>query len=102
MSPLRALAFLTSSALFFNVVIGAGSPSANDVTTYHNDTARTGQTLPETVLTPATVTHRPPPRTRRGGGGAGAFSPRAGTGIARPLYLWAVAVPGLGTPNVVY
>jgi outer membrane protein assembly factor BamB len=94
MSPLRALAFLTSSALFFTVVIGAGSPSANDVTTYHNDTARTGQTLTETVLTPATVNMATFRKT--------GFLPTDGNVDAQPLYLSAVAVPGLGTPNVVY
>jgi hypothetical protein len=94
MSPLRALAFLTGSALFFNVVIGAGSPSANDVTTYHNDTARTAQTLTETALTPATVNVATFRKT--------GFLPTDGNVDAQPLYLSGVAMPGLGTPNVVY
>jgi outer membrane protein assembly factor BamB len=64
------------------------------VLTYHNDLARTGQNLNETLLTPASV-------------GSGQFGPLFadpvdGQVYAQPLYLPGVIIPGKGIHNVVY
>ena len=68
--------------------------SASDVVTYHNDIARTGQNLQETILTTSNVT-------------SSSFGklftiPVDGIIDAQPLYLSAVSIPGKGTHNVVY
>jgi hypothetical protein len=64
------------------------------VYTHHNDKARTGQNLSETVLTPANVN-------------AATFGKLAtyaidGIAHASPLYVSDVTVPGVGIRNVVY
>ena len=69
-------------------------PLAVNVTTYHNDAARTGQYLHETLLTPATVS-------------AGSFGKQFATAVdgqvyAQPLYLAGLALPGHGRHNVVF
>jgi PQQ enzyme repeat len=71
------------------------TPVANaaDVTTYHNDNARTGQHLNETALTPATVNS-----TSFGKLG---FYGTDGLVDAEPLYLASVTIAG-GTHNVLY
>jgi hypothetical protein len=77
------------------LVVGAsGSAGAQvNVTTYHNDTARTGQNTQETILTPANVNS-----TQFGK----LFSvPLDGAVYAQPLYVSAVSIAG-GTHNVVY
>lgn len=64
------------------------------VVTAHNDIARTGQNLNETILTPSNVNG-----TQFGklfSQGIDAF------GQAQPLYVPGVAIPGKGTHNVVY
>src|SRR6266478_3258080 len=63
-----------------------------DVVTYHNDNARTGQNLSETILTPATVS-----TSRFGKTG---FFPVDGKVDAQPLFLSGVAIPGLGARDV--
>src|SRR5581483_2231695 len=62
--------------------------------THHNDNARTGQNLGETVLTPANVTSATFGKL---------FSyPLDGVAHASPLYVADVAIPGSGFHNVVY
>ena len=73
---------------------GSAEPLAVNVTTYHNDAARTGQYLHETQLTPATVS-------------AGSFGKQFATAVdgqvyAQPLYLAGLAFPGRGRHNVVF
>jgi hypothetical protein len=87
-----------------NSIVGCGSntgasanaatPSSIDVATYHYDNARTGQNVAETILSPANVnsTHF---------GKLGEFSV-IGKVDAQPLYLSNVAVPGVGTKNLLY
>jgi hypothetical protein len=70
------------------------SMPAIDVTTYHNDVARTGQNLSETILTPAKVS-------------ASSFGklfviPVDGKVDGEPLYLSGITVPGKGIHNVLY
>ncbi len=67
---------------------------ATDVVTYHNDNARTGQNLEETVLTTSNVS----PSTF----GKVFTLPVDGVIDAQPLYLSAVSIPGRGIYNVVY
>jgi outer membrane protein assembly factor BamB len=64
-----------------------------DVTTYHNDVARTGQNLNETVLTPGSV--------NSSNFGKLFLSPADGEVEAQPLYLGGVTISG-GTHNVLY
>jgi outer membrane protein assembly factor BamB len=68
--------------------------SATDVVTFHNDIARTGQNLHETILTTKNVESST-------FGKLFAF-PVDGTIDAEPLYLSDVSIPGKGTHNVVY
>jgi hypothetical protein len=62
--------------------------------TWHNDLARTGQNLQETLLTPANVN----PKTF---GKLFSF-PVDGQIFGQPLYVNNVAIPGKGTYNVIY
>src|SRR5256885_1786190 len=89
----HTLAALAGVALVFAATLGRLlSAAAVDVVTFHNDSARTGQNLAETFLSPVTVN-------------ATAFGKRAlitldGKVDAQPLYLSALAIPGRGTRNV--
>jgi PQQ-like domain len=75
-----------------SVTVGAPPPT-NDVTTYHDDVARTGQNLKETILTPANVNVNT--------FGALMFLPVNGKVDAEPLYLQNLLVAGQ-THNVLY
>jgi len=73
---------------------GIGVDAQVNVVTSHNDIARTGQNLNETILTPADVNP-----TQFGK----LFSqPVKGPVYGQPLYASQVAIPGEGTHNVVY
>jgi hypothetical protein len=62
--------------------------------TWHNDLARTGQNLQETVLTPTNVNYKTFGKL---------FSfPVDGQIFGQPLYVYNVAIPGKGTYNVIY
>src|ERR1035438_2500792 len=64
------------------------------VLTWHNDTARTGQNLIETILTPVNV--------RTASFGKLFVLAADGKVDAQPLYVPALAIPSNGTHNVVY
>lgn len=81
----------TSNLATLSVNIVAGS--AIDVVTYHNDVARTGQNLNETVLTTANVSSATFGKVRS--------LPVDGKVDAQPLYLGQLAIAG-ATHNVVY
>lgn len=76
------------------LTVNPAAASTVDVVTYHYDNQRTGQNLNETVLTPANVNS-----TKFGKLGAFAVDGRVD---AQPLYLSAVAMPTVGTKNVLY
>jgi hypothetical protein len=74
--------------------LGTVSATAQHIVTYHNDNARTGQNLNETLLTPANV------NTSQFGK---LFTHSVdGQVYAQPLYLANVPIPGQGVHNVVY
>ena len=75
-------------------MFGSGAMAQVNVLTQHNDIARTGQNVQETILTPSNVNP-----TQFGK----LFSqPVNGEIYAQPLYVSNVAIPGKGTHNVVY
>jgi hypothetical protein len=79
--------------IYFSLCAALAS-SATDVVTYHNDIARTGQNLQETILTTGNVNSSSFGKL---------FSvPVDGIIDAEPLYLSGVSIPGKGTHNVVY
>ena len=72
----------------------SAQPAAQGVFTYHNDPARTGQNLNETILTPRTVT-------------SAAFGKLFAVPVdeqiyAQPLYMANVVIPDQGIHNVLY
>jgi outer membrane protein assembly factor BamB len=79
----------TSNAATLTV---SGAAAAADVLTYHNDIARTGQNLNETVLTTSNVTSAK--------FGKLGFYSVDGLVDAQPLYASNVAVPGNGTHSL--
>ena len=94
-SVLRRKAVPVFAILVLFVLTCAGRVAAQvNVTTYHNDNARSGVNVKETILTPANVNSK-------------AFGRKFiqlvdGAVYAQPLYLSNVAIPGNGTHNAVY
>jgi hypothetical protein len=89
------VSLIAGTTLVLTVQVRTGAAAAStDVVTYHNDTARTGQNLNETQLTPSTVS--------MSAFGKNGFFPVDGKVDAQPLYLSSVAIPGQGTHNVLY
>ena len=68
--------------------------SAADVLTYHNDNARTGQDLDETILNPSNV--------NSSDFGMKFTDTVDGAIYAQPLYMAGVTIPGQGVHNVVF
>ena len=94
-TPLKAVAFVAASALAIAVTTRtATSLASTNVLTYHNDVARTGQNLAETILTPATVGVST--------FGKVGFFPVDGKVDGQPLLLSGVPIAGQGNHNVVY
>jgi hypothetical protein len=92
---INIVASLIGATLAFAVATRVVTSSvASDVVTYHNDNARTGQNLNETMLTPATVSASAFGRT--------GFFAVDGKVDAQPLFLSGVAIPGLGAHDVLY
>src|ERR1700736_2415718 len=81
-------------ALFFGVISFAPKLFATDVLTWHNDLARTGQNLNETILTPANVNFNQ--------FGTVFLIPADGQVFAQPLYVSHLSIPGTGVHNVLY
>ena len=81
---------VTSSAA--TLTVSSVVTATTDVLTYHNDIARTGQNLNETILNTGNITS-----TKFGKIG---FDTMDGHVDAQPLYASSVAVPGNGTHNV--
>ena len=77
-----------------SMLLGMVCVRGADVATYHNDNARTGQNLNETILTTVNVN----PNTF----GKLLVIPADGKVDAEPLYLSAVTFPGQGTRNALY
>jgi len=80
--------------LFLLALVCVSSLHAQDVLTYHNDNARTGQALAETILTPSNVNS-----TQFGK----LFQVNVdGKVDAQPLYASAMAIPSQGTHNALF
>jgi hypothetical protein len=95
MSKVRAFASLTAATLALVLTTRTvTSLAGTDVMTYHNDVARTGQNLNESILTPAIFSV-----TTFGKIG---FFPVDGKVDAQPLYLSSVSIPGGGVHDVLY
>ena len=87
-------AFRSAMVLVALALLAGGAKAQVNVLTAHNDIARTGQNLNETILTPANVNP-----TQFGK----LFSQSVNGAVnAQPLVVSGVAIPGKGTYNVVY
>jgi hypothetical protein len=86
----NAVGSVSSKAATLTVNVAAAT--ATDVLTFHNDVARTGQNLAETMLTPTNVTSTT----------FGKLASYSADGLvdAQPLYASNVAVPSNGTHNI--
>jgi hypothetical protein len=91
-SSSRSIFRITALAVF--VICGFAISSATDVTTYHNDNARSGANTSETLLTLNNV--------NSSNFGKLFTVPVDAIIDAEPLYLSKVSIPGQGTHNVTY
>ena len=103
--PFRGRALLVGAAVIIAAALSTGAvvlaagprplePGYTGQYLYRNDNFRTGQNLAETVLTPSTV--------KASQFGLQFTDTIDGYAYAEPLYVPAVAIPGMGTHNVVY
>lgn len=92
--PLATTPFILLAAGCLLLGKAQAAPIPVNVTTYHNDAARTGQFLAETQLTPATVN----------AAGFGKLFAAAVDGqvYAQPLYVAGLVIKGQGRHNVVF
>lgn len=80
--------------LAFFGTVGTAAFAQTDVLTWHNDNARTGQNLSESILTPTNVNSNNFGKL---------FEVKVdGKVDAQPLYVSGLSIPGKGTHNVVY
>jgi len=94
-SPFRVIVTNSVGSATSNAAtLTVNSAATTDMVTYHNDIARTGQNLNETILTPTSVN-----ATNFGKIG---FYGVDGKVDAQPLYLSNVTIPGQGSHNVLY
>jgi hypothetical protein len=93
MKKFGGLAAIAIAMVFALCPDAAGAPTAG-IFTYHNDNARDGQNLNETILTPANVNSKT----------FGKLFSRAVDGYvyAEPLYVNSVQIPNAGVREVVY
>src|SRR2546430_6120851 len=80
--------------LFLALIAFVPAIFAVDVLTWHNDNARAGQNLSETILTPANVNFNQ--------FGKLFVIPTDGQVYAQPLYVSNLSIPGNGIHNVIY
>jgi hypothetical protein len=80
--------------LYLFVVLALDAHAQNNVTTYRNNMARSGENLQETILTPANV--------NPGQFGKLFSRPVDGQVYAQPLYMHSVNIQGKGIHNVVF
>jgi hypothetical protein len=85
---------LAVAALVGSLVVSARASAQVSVLTYHNDSARTGQNLSETILTPTNVNST--------AFGLGFTQAVDGYVYAQPLYVSGLGLPGTGLHNVVF
>jgi len=93
----RTLALVSGAVLAVTLASNTRALTASvvtDVLTYHNDIARTGQNLTESILSADRVTASTFGKIR--------ILSTDGKVDAQPLYLSALAIPGNGTHDVVY
>jgi hypothetical protein len=93
-SSLRVSCFALVSALFGATIAPVASQGQVNVLTFHNDNARTGQNLNETILSPSNVNSNT----------FGLLFSDAVDGqiYAQPLYMAAVTITNKGTHNAVF
>jgi len=85
---------LAVAALLGSLVVAGRASAQVSVLTYHNDNARTGQNLSETILTPANVNSTT--------FGLSFTQPVDGYVYAQPLYVSGLGLPAGGKHNVVF
>src|SRR5580658_1240581 len=85
---------LAVAALLGSLVVADRAAAQVGVLTYHNDNARTGQNLSETILTPTNVNSTT--------FGLSFTQPVDGYVYAQPLYVSGLGLPASGKHNVVF